>query len=176
MQEILQYIQKNTLFHRLNTFTKILFMVIVMIMSVLTTDVTVLFLIVIAIFFISWVSRLHRELFNQVHMILAMSVSLTALTVLTQQTGTIITYLIPSWVPYLGPALPITLGALDFSAVPDSSVRCPHLRIPARDNINPATGHCSRTPEDAPSRRLHPNVPDCAAVYPNSPVGRPADS
>ena len=87
MQEILQYIQKNTLFHRLNTFTKILFMVIVMIMSVLTTDVTVLFLIVIAIFFISWVSRLHRELFNQVPMILAMSVSLTALTVLTQQTG-----------------------------------------------------------------------------------------
>ena len=117
MQEILQYVHKDTLFHRLNTFIKILFMVIVMIMSVLTTDVVVLAWMVLAIFFLAWLSRLHRDLWSQVPLIIVMTISLSVLTVLTMQTGTVLGYVIPANVPYIGPAIPVTWGALDFSAV-----------------------------------------------------------
>jgi energy-coupling factor transport system permease protein len=117
MQEILQYVHKDTLFHQLNTFTKIIFMVIVMIMSVLTTDVAVLFCMVFAILCLAWISSLHRDLLNQVPLIVVMTISLSVLTIFTMQTGTVIGYFIPAFIPYIGPAIPITWGALDFSAV-----------------------------------------------------------
>ena len=117
MQEILQYIHGNTLFHRLNTFTKIAFMLVVMVMSVLTIDITMLFAIVVAILIISLFSSLHRELCRQIPLIVVMSISLILLTVLTQQTGDVIVFLIPDGIPFIGGYIPITTGALDFSAI-----------------------------------------------------------
>ena len=46
-----------------------------------------------------------------------MSISLILLTVLTQQTGDVIAFLIPDYIPFIGGLIPITTGALDFSAL-----------------------------------------------------------
>jgi energy-coupling factor transport system permease protein len=71
----------------------------------------------VAILIISLFSHLHRELCNQIPLIVIMSISLILLTVLTQQTGDVIAFLIPDGIPFIGGHILITTGALDFSAI-----------------------------------------------------------
>jgi len=117
MAEIMQYIRKDGIFHRLSALTKIVLLVLVVAISILTTEPAVLAGIVIVLFLLSVAGNLYRELIGQIPMLIFLSAGLLLLTVCTMQSGETLTYLIPPMVPFIGGSLPVTSGALTFAAV-----------------------------------------------------------
>jgi energy-coupling factor transport system permease protein len=115
MSEIMQYIEGNGLFHRLNPLTKLTFVGLVVVFAVLTTDIYLLAGAVAAILILAAAGGLARELLKQIPLLVSLAVSLVILTVVTMQSGEILGYLIPQGVPVIGGALPVTTGALELA-------------------------------------------------------------
>jgi len=112
MAEILQYVHIDGIFHRLSPFSKILLIIVVAVMCILSTSIPFLLLIAFVLFLLAYISHLHRELIRQLRLLLIMSVLFIAITILTMPNGAPIGSLIPSGIPLIGGAIPITFGAL----------------------------------------------------------------
>jgi energy-coupling factor transport system permease protein len=117
MAEILAYIHKDGFFHRLHPVTKIFFILVFGLMSILTTNLGFLAVLVSAILIISWCANLGSEVLHQFRLIVIMSVILIGITVVTMPSGEIIGYLIPYGFPVIGGSLPVTLGGVVFGLV-----------------------------------------------------------
>jgi len=112
MAEILQYVHKDGLFHRLTPFSKILLIIVVAVMCVIATGIPFLLLLVVSLVVLAWASDLHRELFGQLKLLLVMSVIFIVITVLTMPNGPTLGTVIPQGVPVIGGAIPVTAGAV----------------------------------------------------------------
>jgi len=110
MTEIMQYLEGNSLLHRLNPLTKLIFMVGVVGLSLLSTDLLMLAGMAVALLVLSFVSGLHRELLRQIPILVSLTAGLLLLTLLTMQSGPVIFEIIPG-------ILPVTEGALLFASV-----------------------------------------------------------
>jgi energy-coupling factor transport system permease protein len=117
MAEILAYVHKDGFFHRLHPFTKIAFILLFGLMSILSTNLLFLFVLVVAILIISWFASVSSEVLQQFRLIAIMSVILIGITILTIPSGTTLGYLIPPGVPLVGGMLPVTSGAIEFGLV-----------------------------------------------------------
>lgn len=110
MSEILQYVQKDGIFHRLNTLTKILFVIVVSIISIFTISIPLLLLVLGVLLLLAAIGHLHREILGQFILIAMMSVIMIGLAVITLPNGTVIGTLVPVPVPVIGGSIPITVG------------------------------------------------------------------
>ena len=117
MTEILQYVHKDTLFHRLHPGTKILFVLVVSIFAIFSAEILALVGIFLAILLLAWISRLQKELFQQMTLIIVMSAILILITVFTMPAGPVLGYLIPPGVPLIGGSFPVTLGGLEYGVI-----------------------------------------------------------
>jgi energy-coupling factor transport system permease protein len=117
MAEILSYVHKEGFFHRLHPFTKIAFIFLFGLMSILSTHLPFLVLLVIAVLIVSYCANLGPEVIQQFKLIAIMSVILIGLTIITMPSGETIGYLIPSVITGMGGHIPITTGAIDFGLV-----------------------------------------------------------
>jgi energy-coupling factor transport system permease protein len=117
MAEILQYVHKDGFFHRLHPFSKILFIIVASVMCVLATGIPFLILMVAALLILAYASHLHREVIQQLRLVLVMSVVFVIITVLTMPNGATLGYLVPQGVPAIGGSLPITVGAIGIGLV-----------------------------------------------------------
>ncbi|MFA7694817.1 MAG: energy-coupling factor transporter transmembrane component T [Methanoregula sp.] len=117
MSEILQYVHKDGFFHRLHPFTKILFIIVASVMCVFVTSIPFLILMVVALLVLARISHLHREVIQQLKLVLLMSVVFIIITVLTMPNGTTLGYLIPQGVPFIGGAIAITDGAIGIGLI-----------------------------------------------------------
>ncbi|MDD1715576.1 MAG: energy-coupling factor transporter transmembrane protein EcfT [Methanolinea sp.] len=106
MTEILQYVHKDGLFHRLHPATKILFVVVVALVSLLTLDPGFLAIVLVTLLVLAFAGSVLREVLQQLSLILAMSVIFILITLITLPSGQVLAYMIP------GGFLPITTGAL----------------------------------------------------------------
>lgn len=114
--ELFQYVQKDTLLHRLNPITKIIIMAVLTVMSLLTMDIFVLVGILSIVVFLFVFSGLGKELSNQIVYLLFIGMSLLILTVISMGDGTTIFRLIPDNVPLIGGAIPVTIEGINFGA------------------------------------------------------------
>ncbi len=117
MAEILQYVNGNGIIHRLHPVVKVLFIATMSVMAVLASDITILLALTLVIAVLARVGGLHREIIQQLGLLLMMSVVLVAITVLTIPSGDVITTLVPAFVPFIGGAIPVTTGGLEFGIV-----------------------------------------------------------
>ena len=117
MAEILQYVHKDGFFHRLTPFSKITFIIVISLMCIISINLFFLAGLVIALLIIAWVSRLHREVLQQLKLILVMSVLFIIITLITMPNGAVIGYLVPEGVPLLGGSIPITQGAIEIGLI-----------------------------------------------------------
>ena len=117
MSEILQYVHKDGFFHRLHPFSKILFIIVASVMCILATSIPFLTLMVIALLVIAYLSHLHREVIQQLKLVLIMSVVFIIITVLTMPNGATLGYLIPQGVPLIGGSIAITDGAIGIGLI-----------------------------------------------------------
>ena len=117
MAEILQTLPGNGIFHRLHPVTKILFIILVSVVTILTSSIAVLAGILLLIFLLAFAGHLLRPVIQQMVMILAMSIVIFLITILTVTEGEVVGYLIPSFIPVIGGSIPITVGALTVGAV-----------------------------------------------------------
>ena len=111
MEDIMQFIPGNGLFHRLNAMTKIIFAVGMLIAAVLTDNYYLLTGLAALTVLFAAVSGLGRALLKQFPLILLLSVLLILLTILTMRDGTILFYLLPIADGYI----PVTDGAIMFA-------------------------------------------------------------
>ena len=79
MAEILQYVPGNGIFHRLHPVTKILFIILVSVVTILTSSIAVLAGILLLIFLLALAGHLLRPVVRQMAMILAMSIVISHL-------------------------------------------------------------------------------------------------
>lgn len=112
----MQYVIRESAFHRLHPITKLIFAVVVVALAVLTSDTAMLAVLVGAVVAVAAAGGLVRDLLRQVPLLLSLAASLLALTVLTIQSGDIVFYLVPLSVPVVGGAFPVTTGAIDLAA------------------------------------------------------------
>ncbi len=117
MAEILQYVHKDAFLHRLNPYTKILFIILVTIMAIIATDITFLILMVAALLAFAAYGEMLKESLNQLKLILVMSVLFILITVITMPNGETLLYLIPQGIPFIGGLVPITTGGLQIGVV-----------------------------------------------------------
>ena len=117
MAEILQYVHKDGFFHRLHPFSKILFIIVASVMCVLATGIPFLILMVVFLLLLAYASHLHREVIQQLRLVLVMSVVFVIITVLTMPNGATIGYMVPQGVPAIGGSIPITVGAIGIGLV-----------------------------------------------------------
>jgi len=117
MAEILQYVHKDGFFHRLHPFTKILFIIVASIICILVTSIPVLVLMVAALLVLAFIGDLHREVIQQLKLVLVMSVVFVIITVITMPGGETIGHIIPQGVPVIGGAIPITTGAISVGLI-----------------------------------------------------------
>jgi energy-coupling factor transport system permease protein len=117
MKEIMQYINKESFLHSMNPLSKIVAVTGVIVLSVFSTDSTVLGLLVLGIFLASLKAGLHQELLRQLKLLVFLSMTLILLTIFTLKSGETIGYLIPAGILTAGGLVPITTGALDFGIV-----------------------------------------------------------
>jgi len=117
MAEILAYVHKEGFFHRLHPFTKIAFILLFGLMSILTTNLVFLIALVIVVLIVSWCANLGKEVLEQFKLIAVMSIILIGITILTMPSGETIGHIIPSAIPVIGGLFPITLGAIEFGLV-----------------------------------------------------------
>jgi energy-coupling factor transport system permease protein len=117
MQEIMQYIPGNGVFHRVHPITKLLFTVILVILAVMTSDPLLLGFLLVVVFLAAWAGGLGRGLTEQIPLLLVLGIMLVFFTVLTMPAGEVFFPLIPPAVPFIGGALPVTAGALLFGTI-----------------------------------------------------------
>ncbi len=112
----MQYVIRESAFHRLHPLTKLIFAAVVVVLAVLTSDTAMLAVLAGAVVAVAIASGLARDLLRQVPLLLMLAVSLLALTILTIRSGEVIGYLVPQSVPVIGGgALPVTAGAIDLA-------------------------------------------------------------
>lgn len=112
MAEILQYVHKDAFLHRLHPVTKIAFIIVVSTMSLISTNLTFLALMILAMLIFAAYGELLIESLQQLKLILVMSIIFILITVITMPNGDILGYLIPQGVPFIGGLVPITAGGL----------------------------------------------------------------
>ncbi|MGD0534308.1 MAG: energy-coupling factor transporter transmembrane component T [Methanoregula sp.] len=117
MSEIMQYVHKDGFFHQLHPFSKILFIIVVSVMCVFVTSIPFLILMVVALLSLAYISHLHREVIQQLKLVLIMSVVFIIITMLTMPNGATLGYLIPQGVPVIGGSIAITDGAIGIGLV-----------------------------------------------------------
>lgn len=117
MKEIMQYINRDSFLHRMNPLSKIVAVTGIIVLSVFTTDSTVLGFLVIGIFLASLKAGLHQELLRQLKLLVFLSLTLILLTIFTLKSGETIGYLIPAGTLATEGLVQITTGALDFGTV-----------------------------------------------------------
>ena len=117
MAEILQYIPGLGLFHQLHPGTKILFIILVSIITILTTSIAVLIALLLVLFLLALAGHLFKPVIQQMVLVAFMSIILYLITIVTVPEGTIVGYLIPSFIPVIGGNLPITVEALTVGTV-----------------------------------------------------------
>ena len=117
MAEILQYVHKDAFLHRLHPYTKIAFILVVSLIGITATSLVFLTLMVLALLAVAAYSRLLTESFQQLKLILVMSVIFILVTVITMPNGDILGYGIPQGVPLIGGLIPITSGGLEIGLV-----------------------------------------------------------
>ena len=111
----MQYVTRESAFHRLHPLTKLIFAAVVVALAVLTSETVMLAFLVGAVVAAAAAGGLVRDLLRQVPLLLSLAVSLLALTILTIRSGAPLGYLIPSSVPVIGGAIPVTAGAVDLA-------------------------------------------------------------
>lgn len=104
MTEILQYVQKDSFLHRLAPLTKILFVIIVGMMSIVSTSIPFLVSVILVLLAIAFIAGLHREVLRQFFLIAVMSAILIFITVLTLPGGETLFV--------IGGIIPITTGGI----------------------------------------------------------------
>lgn len=117
MAEILQYVHKDGLLHRLRPETKILFIGTISVICIISGRIELLLLLVLMILLIAYAGRLGRELLRQLSLIAAMSIIVIGITILTLPSGDVIGSLVPDLIPVIGGSIPITIGALEMGTV-----------------------------------------------------------
>jgi energy-coupling factor transport system permease protein len=117
MKEIMQYINKDSFLHSMNPLSKIVAVTGIIVLSVFTTDSTVLGILILGIFLASLKAGLHQELLRQLKLLVFLSLTLILLTIFTLKSGETIGYLIPAGVLTARGLVPVTTGALDFGTV-----------------------------------------------------------
>ncbi len=117
MKEIMQYINRDSFLHSMNPLSKIFAVTGIIVLSVFTTDSTVLGLLVLGIFLASLKAGLHHELLRQLKLLVFLSLTLILLTIFTLKSGETIGYLIPAGTLAAGGLVPVTTGAIDFGTV-----------------------------------------------------------
>jgi energy-coupling factor transport system permease protein len=110
--EILQYVHKDAFLHRLHPYTKIAFIIIVSVMCLIATNVGFLAFMVVAMLAFAAYGRLLYESLHQLRLILVMSVIFILITIITMPNGSILGYLIPPQIPFIGGQVPVTDGGL----------------------------------------------------------------
>ncbi|MCQ8893100.1 MAG: energy-coupling factor transporter transmembrane protein EcfT [Methanolinea sp.] len=106
MAEILQYVHKDGLFHRMHPGTKIVFVLVFGVITILTLDISLLCAILGTLLLLAFTGRILMEVLDQMKLILAMSSIFILITLVTMPGGDVLGYLIP------GGFLPVTAGAL----------------------------------------------------------------
>ena len=117
MAEILAYVNKDGLFHRLHPVTKILFVILMCILCILITNIAVLALLVLAMLILAAAGSLYTEVVRQSRLIVFMSGIFILITLLTVQAGDLIGYAVPAGVPVIGGSIPLTWGALAIGCI-----------------------------------------------------------
>jgi energy-coupling factor transport system permease protein len=117
MAEILQYVHKDAFLHRLHPYTKILFIILVSVMAIITTDIPFLILMVLALLAFAAYGKLLFESLNQLKLILVMSIIFILITIITMPNGETLGYIIPQGVPVIGGLIPVTVGGLMIGVV-----------------------------------------------------------
>jgi energy-coupling factor transport system permease protein len=117
MPEILAYVHKDGLFHRLHPVTKIFFVIVISIICILSSNPYLLTILVAILLALAYVSDLHTEIIQQSRLIIVMSVIFVIITLLTMPNGPIFAYLIPQGVPLIGGFFPLTWGALEIGII-----------------------------------------------------------
>ena len=112
MTEILQYVQKEGIFHKLTPLTKIIFVIVVSAVSIISVNIPFLLCVLVVLLVLAYAGHLHREVFQQFVLIAVMSIILIIITVITLPDGPVIGYLIPAGVPLIGGSLPVTIGGI----------------------------------------------------------------
>ena len=113
MAEILAYVHKDGLFHRLHPVTKIIFIIVIRVMCIVSTSLLFLISLVLVLLLIAYVSNLYEEIIRQSKLIIMMSLVFIIITILTMPNGGQIGYLIPQGFPLFGGSIPLTWGALE---------------------------------------------------------------
>jgi energy-coupling factor transport system permease protein len=108
--EILQFIPGRSLLHQLNPVTKVIMVILIVGMSVVSSNIPFLIFLIGVIFLSSFICGMQKELMRQIPFLLILGVVLIFLTVLTIQAGDVMGYFIPVGLPVIGGSLPITLG------------------------------------------------------------------
>jgi energy-coupling factor transport system permease protein len=117
MTEILQYVHKDGLFHRLAPATKILFVVAVSAISIFAIRIPFLVAVFIALLVLAYAGKVLRELFSQFKLLLIMGIIMVALAVITLPNGDTLGYLIPPGVPVIGGLVPVTDGGITLGII-----------------------------------------------------------
>jgi energy-coupling factor transport system permease protein len=117
MAEILAYVHKDGFFHRLHPMTKIVFVVVLSLMCIISTNLLFLLALVLAILLIAYLGKLYAEVIQQSRLIVMMSIVFVIITVITMPNGGIIGYLVPQGVPLIGGSVPVTWGAIEIGVI-----------------------------------------------------------
>jgi energy-coupling factor transport system permease protein len=117
MGEILAYVHRDGILHRLHPVTKIVFILVISLMCIIATDLVFLAALVVAILIIAYLGKIYTEVMEQSRLIIMMSIVLIVITVITMPGGGIIFYLIPAAVPLIGGSLPVTWGAIEIGVI-----------------------------------------------------------
>jgi energy-coupling factor transport system permease protein len=112
----MQYVIRESAFHRLHPITKLIFAAVVVLLAVLTSDTAMLAVLVGVVVAVAAAGGLVRDLLRQVSLLVSLAASLLVLTILTIRSGDIVVYLVPQAVPVIGGAFPVTTGAIDLAA------------------------------------------------------------
>ena len=117
MAEILAYVYKDGFFHRLHPMTKIVFVVVLSLMCIISTNLVFLLALVLAILLIAYLGKLYTEVIQQSRLIVMMSIVFIIITVITMPNGGIIGYLVPPGFPLIGGSVPVTWGAIEIGVI-----------------------------------------------------------
>ncbi len=114
MNEIMQYIEGESLLHHLSPLTKLLVLIALVAICVLTGNPLLLLLLVGVIMAVAYFSRLSAALVRQLPLLVMLSATLVLLTVLTLRSGDVLFHLIPAGFYGSNAVLPVTSGAVEF--------------------------------------------------------------
>ncbi len=117
MNEILNYVSTVSVLHRMPVLLKLAAVAGIVAASVLIHSAAQLGILVLGIALVAGIAGLHRDLVRQLPLLLSLSVALLLLTVVTMQSGETLFLLIPPVPGVLAGAIPVTSGAVAFTAV-----------------------------------------------------------